>query len=162
MVVCGAIYHLVSQDHGPVVSRGYGSFPFLTTFIGSYLVFLPMHYLGIMGVPRRYFEITGTTFLPDSAQSVNESITIAAFVSCADCLHLQSDRQCHNGKKAPIIRGMRRHLSGKQKPRHRDTAILVKSCHAFIGGPMTIVFPGLGRTSFLRTCLPEAQAGGSA
>ena len=39
-----------------------------------------MHYLGIMGVPRRYFEITGTSFLPDSAQTVNASITIAALV----------------------------------------------------------------------------------
>ena len=30
-----------------------------------------MHYLGILGVPRRYYAIEGTDFIPASAHSVN-------------------------------------------------------------------------------------------
>ena len=79
------------------------SFHFWVTFVGSYLVFLPMHYLGIMGVPRRYFEITGTTFLPDSAESVNASITIAALVvGFAQLVFLYNlIVSAFNGKQAP-------------------------------------------------------------
>ena len=80
MVVCGAIYHWYPKITGRWYHEGMARFHFWVTFVGSYLVFLPMHYLGIMGVPRRYFEITGTSFLPDSAQTVNASITIAALV----------------------------------------------------------------------------------
>jgi cytochrome c oxidase subunit 1 len=62
-----------------------------------------MHYLGIMGVPRRYFEITGTTFLPDSAESVNASITIAALVvGFAQLVFLYNlIVSAFNGKQAP-------------------------------------------------------------
>ena len=80
MVVCGAIYHWYPKISGRWYHEGMAKFHFWVTFVGSYLIFLPMHYLGIMGVPRRYFEITGTTFLPESAQAVNASITIAALV----------------------------------------------------------------------------------
>ena len=39
-----------------------------------------MHYLGFMGVPRRYYAIGGTNFIPDSAHSLNVAITVAALV----------------------------------------------------------------------------------
>ena len=39
-----------------------------------------MHYLGFMGVPRRYYAISGTSFIPESAQSLNVAITVAALV----------------------------------------------------------------------------------
>jgi cytochrome c oxidase subunit 1 len=80
MVVCGAIYHWYPKVTGRMLDDTLGKIHFWLTFVGSYAVFLPMHYLGIMGVPRRYFEITGTSFLPESAQSVNASITIAALI----------------------------------------------------------------------------------
>jgi cytochrome c oxidase subunit 1 len=37
-----------------------------------------MHYLGLLGVPRRYFELGETAFIPQSAMSLNIFITIAA------------------------------------------------------------------------------------
>ena len=37
-----------------------------------------MHYLGFLGVPRRYYEMGDTEFVPASAQLANEGITIAA------------------------------------------------------------------------------------
>ena len=102
MVVCGAIYHWYPKITGRWYHEGMARFHFWTTFVGSYLVFLPMHYLGIMGVPRRYFEITGTTFLPDSAQNVNASITIAALVvGVAQIVFLYNlIVSAFNGKKA--------------------------------------------------------------
>ena len=103
MVVCGAIYHWYPKITGRWYHQGMASFHFWVTFVGSYLVFLPMHYLGIMGVPRRYFEITGTTFLPDSAESVNASITIAALVvGFAELVFLYNlIVSAFNGKQAP-------------------------------------------------------------
>ncbi len=32
---------------------------FWLTFLGVYLVFMPMHYVGIAGFPRRYYSCTG-------------------------------------------------------------------------------------------------------
>ena len=48
---------------------------FWCTLFGTYAIFLPMHYLGILGVPRRYFALGDTYFIPDSVQSMNAGIT---------------------------------------------------------------------------------------
>jgi len=37
-----------------------------------------MHYLGFLGVPRRYYEMGDTAFLPESVHDANVGITIAA------------------------------------------------------------------------------------
>ena len=39
-----------------------------------------MHYLGFLGVPRRYYAVGGTDFIPQSAQGLNAGITVAAIV----------------------------------------------------------------------------------
>ena len=39
-----------------------------------------MHYLGFLGVPRRYYAIDGTDFIPESAMTLNAGISIAAFI----------------------------------------------------------------------------------
>jgi cytochrome c oxidase subunit 1 len=57
-----------------------GKLHFWFTFIGTYLIYFPMHYLGFLGMPRRYYEYEGIQILPESAQTLNEFITIAALV----------------------------------------------------------------------------------
>jgi cytochrome c oxidase subunit 1 len=57
-----------------------GKIHFWITFLGAYTIFLPLHYLGFLGVPRRYFEMGDTTFIPDSAQSLNEFVTVVALI----------------------------------------------------------------------------------
>ena len=55
-----------------------GKFHFWVSFIGSYCIYFPMHYLGFIGVPRRYFEMYNSEFISTSAVGLNQFITIAA------------------------------------------------------------------------------------
>src|SRR6266498_737132 len=80
LVVFGAIYHWYPKVTGRMLNDTLGKFHFWITFVGTYAIFYPMHYLGFMGIPRRYYAITGTNFIPDSAHMLNAWISIAAFV----------------------------------------------------------------------------------
>jgi cytochrome c oxidase subunit I len=80
LVVFGAIYHWYPKITGRMLDDTMGKIHFWITFVGSYAIYYPMHYLGFMGVPRRYYAITGTDFIPDSAHSLNVAITVAALV----------------------------------------------------------------------------------
>ncbi len=53
MVIFGAIYHWYPLITGRMLHHGMGLFHFWVTFIGAYSIFLPLHYLGFVGVPRR-------------------------------------------------------------------------------------------------------------
>jgi cytochrome c oxidase subunit 1 len=80
LVVCGAIYHWYPKMTGRMLDDRLGRLHFWVTLIGTYAIFLPMHYLGILGVPRRYFALGETYFAPDSVHSMNAAISIAAIV----------------------------------------------------------------------------------
>src|SRR5687768_15916920 len=80
LVVFGAIYHWYPKITGRMYNDKLGKVHFWATFLGTYAIYLPMHYLGILGVPRRYYAIGGTNFIPDSAHLLNAWISIAAFV----------------------------------------------------------------------------------
>ena len=57
-----------------------GKFHFWVTFVGAYAIFFPMHYLGLLGMPRRYHETVDAAFVPASAHTLNAFITIAALI----------------------------------------------------------------------------------
>ena len=84
LAVFGAVYHWYPKITGRMLNDGMGKFHFWVTFVGLYCIYYPMHYLGILGVPRRYFANAGANGLPDwfpeSAQMVNVGITIAAII----------------------------------------------------------------------------------
>src|SRR5215203_1467908 len=80
LVVFGAIYHWYPKITGRMFNDALGKLHFWVTFVGAYVIFFPMHYLGLLGVPRRYHDIAGTSFIPESAQTLNAFISIAAFV----------------------------------------------------------------------------------
>ena len=89
MVVLGAIYHWYPKITGRMMHEGMGKIHFWTTFLGTYAIYLPMHYLGFLGVPRRYFSVEGTSFIPASAHDLNIGITLAAlFVGAFQLLFL--------------------------------------------------------------------------
>ena len=80
MVIFGAVYHWYPKMTGRMLEEAMGRFHFWATFLGAYLIFFPMHYLGLLGVPRRYHDIGDTAFVPASAGALNAFITVMALV----------------------------------------------------------------------------------
>jgi cytochrome c oxidase subunit 1 len=79
LVVFGAIYHWYPKMTGRMLNDTLGKIHFWITFVGVYSIYLPMHYLGILGVPRRYYAYTTADF-PPSVQSLNAAITVSAII----------------------------------------------------------------------------------
>jgi len=104
LVIFGAIYHWFPKMSGKMLNETLGKIHFWLTFLGGYCVFLPMHYLGLLGMPRRYFFYGQTDFIPESATTVNEAITIAAFIVSAAQLvfFVNLFWSLRFGRKAPI------------------------------------------------------------
>ena len=51
LVVFGAIYHWYPKITGRMLNDALGKIHFWCTFLGTYAIYLPMHYMGILGVP---------------------------------------------------------------------------------------------------------------
>ncbi|WP_052260847.1 cytochrome c oxidase subunit I [Photobacterium gaetbulicola] len=80
LVIFGGIYHWYPKVTGRMMNQAMGHTHFWITFLGTYAIYFPMHYLGILGMPRRYYNWDDYSFIPESAQSMNAFITIAALV----------------------------------------------------------------------------------
>ena len=80
LAVFGAVYHWYPKITGRMLNESLGKFHFWVTFVGLYCIYYPMHYLGILGVPRRYYANGVTDFIPESAQTMNAAISIAAII----------------------------------------------------------------------------------
>jgi cytochrome c oxidase subunit 1 len=80
MVLFAALYHWYPLITGRMFHTGLGKAHFWFTFLGTYAIYLPMHYLGFLGVPRRYYAMGSTDFIPESAQTLNASITVSALI----------------------------------------------------------------------------------
>jgi hypothetical protein len=81
---------LVSEDHRAAARRPLGRIHFWCTFIGTYSIYLPMHYLGILGVPRRYYAYSDAIdFIGQNVHIANEWISISAvFVAATQLVFL--------------------------------------------------------------------------
>ncbi|MBO1903386.1 cytochrome c oxidase subunit I [Microvirga sp. 3-52] len=80
LVIFGAIYHWYPKVTGRMLNDTLGKLHFWVTFLGAYAIFFPMHYLGLMGIPRRYHDIADMSFVPPSAHTLNAFITIVALI----------------------------------------------------------------------------------
>jgi len=80
LVIFGAIYHWYPKIFGRMWNETLGKLHFWITFLGVYAIFLPMHYIGILGVPRRYYALGETAFIPHSVHLANAWISIAALI----------------------------------------------------------------------------------
>jgi cytochrome c oxidase subunit I len=83
LVIFGAIYHWYPKIAGRMWNDAMAKAHFWITFVGVYAIFLPMHYLGILGIPRRYYALGETLFIPESAHIANEIISVAALTVAA-------------------------------------------------------------------------------
>jgi cytochrome c oxidase subunit 1 len=76
------IYHWFPKMFGRMLNKNLGYVHFWVTAICAYGVFFPMHFIGMAGLPRRYY--TNTNFpLFDDLQNVNVIITSFALVGGA-------------------------------------------------------------------------------
>jgi len=73
------VYHWFPKLFGRMINEKLGLVHFWITIIGVYFVFFPMHFLGMTGLPRRYYSFTlFHTF--DVYTDLNQFISIAAFM----------------------------------------------------------------------------------
>ncbi len=76
------IYHWFPKMFGRMMNAKLGYIHFWISFVGVYLVFFPMHYIGIAGFPRRYY--TWTNFDTFSGwYDLNMLVSIAAICTFA-------------------------------------------------------------------------------
>lgn len=76
------IYHWFPKMFGRMMNKNLGYIHFWVTAVCAYGVFFPMHFIGMAGLPRRYY--TNTNFpLFDDLQNVNVIITVFALVGGA-------------------------------------------------------------------------------
>ncbi len=102
LVVFGAIYHWYPKITGRMMNDTIGNIHFWITFLGTYAIYFPMHYLGVLGMPRRYYDSTAYEFIPQSAHDLNAFITVSALlVGAAQLLFLYNMfHSAFKGKKA--------------------------------------------------------------
>jgi len=74
------VYHWFPKMFRRMMDERLGYLHFWITFIGAYLVFFPMHFMGLEGVPRRYYAITAFRQW-DHWLNVNTFITWAAIMA---------------------------------------------------------------------------------
>ena len=73
------VYHWYPRMYGRMMNKRMGYLHFWVTFISAYGVFFPMHFLGLAGLPRRYF--TNAEFpMFDELQDINLIITVFALL----------------------------------------------------------------------------------
>ncbi len=74
------IYHWFPKMTGRYLNEGWGKVHFILTFIGTNLTFLPMHQLGLQGMPRR------VAMYDPQFQTINQLCTFGAFLLGASVL----------------------------------------------------------------------------
>ncbi len=76
------VYHWFPKMFGRMMNAKLGYLHFWGTFVGVYMVFFPMHYIGIAGFPRRYYSFTSFDFT-SSFVDLNMFISVAAILAMA-------------------------------------------------------------------------------
>lgn len=73
------VYHWFPKMYGKMMNNKLGYAHFWLTVTGVYGVFFPMHFLGLAGIPRRYYDNTAFPIF-DGLQDINEMISIFAIL----------------------------------------------------------------------------------
>jgi cytochrome c oxidase subunit 1 len=81
----GGVYHWFPKMFGRMMNTRLGYAHFWVTLIGAYGVFFPMHFVGLAGAPRRYYDYSVYTEFDsptaDMMMDLNVVITIFAIVA---------------------------------------------------------------------------------
>jgi cytochrome c oxidase subunit 1 len=73
-------YYWFPKMFGRMMNETLGKWHFVITFIGTYCIFMPMHYLGMAGQTRRYSQFTEVAY-QTKLLPVQTFMTYAAFVT---------------------------------------------------------------------------------
>ena len=73
------IYHWYPKMYGRFMNETLGKIHFWGTMIGAYAIFWPMHYMGMAGIPRRYYSFDTFDAFKHFGD-MNKFITIAAII----------------------------------------------------------------------------------
>ncbi|MDX1409768.1 MAG: cbb3-type cytochrome c oxidase subunit I, partial [Saprospiraceae bacterium] len=73
------VYHWFPKMFSRFMNPTMGKIHFWITLVGAYAIFWPMHYLGMAGIPRRYYRYDMFDTFGQFAE-INKFITIAAIV----------------------------------------------------------------------------------
>ncbi len=73
------VYHWFPKMYGRMMNKSMGYAHFWLTFITAYGVFFPMHFLGMAGLPRRYYSNTAFPMF-DNLADINILITYFAII----------------------------------------------------------------------------------
>ncbi|WP_459211295.1 cytochrome c oxidase subunit I [Aquimarina rhabdastrellae] len=74
------VYHWFPKMYGKMMNKKLGYIHFWFTAIGAYGVFFPMHFVGMAGLPRRYYNNTNFPYF-DDLQDTNVLITMFAIMT---------------------------------------------------------------------------------
>ncbi|HEY6245060.1 MAG TPA: cbb3-type cytochrome c oxidase subunit I [Pyrinomonadaceae bacterium] len=75
-----AIYFWFPKMFGRYMDERMGKFHFWVTFVGVYCIFVPMHVMGLVGMPRRYSQFTEYGFL-DKLHPLVLFVSISAIIT---------------------------------------------------------------------------------
>jgi cytochrome c oxidase subunit 1 len=78
--IFGATYYWFPKMFGHMMNETLGKWHFVLTFIGTYCIFMPMHYLGMAGQTRRYSQFTEIAY-QHHLIPLQTFMTYAAFVT---------------------------------------------------------------------------------
>ncbi len=97
------VYHWYSKMFGRMMDEKLGYIHFWFSFVGIYLVFFPMHYIGVAGFPRRYYSFTNFDAF-SSFGDLNMFVSVAAIVTFIVQLLFVFNffYSMWRGKKAPV------------------------------------------------------------
>jgi cytochrome c oxidase subunit I len=73
------VYNWFPRMYGRFMNETMGRIHFWITMVGAYAIFWPMHYMGMAGVPRRYYRFDTFDAFNQFA-GLNQFITIAAII----------------------------------------------------------------------------------
>lgn len=76
------VYHWFPKMYGRMLNTKLGYAHFWTTIVSAYGVFFPMHYLGLAGAPRRYYEYSEFAMF-DTVVDLNVMISVFAIIGAA-------------------------------------------------------------------------------
>ena len=76
------VYHWFPKMYGRMMNKKLGYAHFWLTIVAAYGTFFPMHYLGLAGLPRRYYSNSAFPMF-DNLTDINEIVTICALIGAA-------------------------------------------------------------------------------